>query len=220
MSVPRVFALVLAGGLVANAGCALDRDHAAAAGLWPRVDPVPPRATGPSHVDEFARRPVPVLPVLERPRCRIDVGCPTVPPIARCTRPRLAFSADEVVRRREELVDHVVTVRGPLELLGPRQTLVKCFKGCCNTADADVGLYRAQGAPRGVALAYWNHLDPARFTCLGDESTVCCGVALDGRVVLTTGVLRSVVLTNTMSADPGGHPTAWFLDDAEVCTED
>jgi hypothetical protein len=131
-----------------------------------------------------------------------------------CRSPRSAFSVKQVSVGHDALVDQEIAIRAPLDMVVHGTTLADCPHGCCNVVWSEVGLTFGVNSERFV-LRFWNHLDRGRFACAGDDSTVCCGVPIDGRTVRSTGVLRSIEATR----DPIGLPAGWYLDDAEVCVE-
>jgi hypothetical protein len=149
-----------------------------------------------------------------RPDCLKKTGCPVAKAIPTCSAPSPGLTLEQVIADRTALVDRVITIRAQLGVAERVSSLVACKSGCCNIVGGVVGL--TSGAyPDRFMLRFWNHLDRGRFGCLGDDSTVCCGVPIDGRTVRSTGVLRLVEQTNSSERLPAG----WYLDDAEICVE-
>jgi hypothetical protein len=111
------------------------------------------------------------------------------------------------------LRDQVVTIRAPLLVPRVWSTLADCPGGCCNSKSGGVALDLGS-SPDDFIVRLWNYRARGRFGCAGDDLLLCCGVPIDGRTVLSTGVLRQIEHSDDSSLQPG-----WYLDDAEVCVE-
>lgn len=208
----------LLAGLAVLVGCRRDAPNAQ---KGPQSEPAdasttrrpPPHTINTGHLGEYASMQRPQI-LTVRPDCLKKTGCPVAKAIPTCSAPSPGLTLEQVIADRTALVDRVITIRAQLGVAERVSSLVACKSGCCNIVGGEVGL--TLGAyPDRFVLRFWNHLDRGRFACLGDESIVCCGVPIDGRMVRTTGVLRSI----EHSDDPIGLPTGWYLDDAEVCVE-
>ena len=148
-----------------------------------------------------------------RPACLKRSDCPAPDNIPTCILPRPALTLEQVRANSDVLRDHVVTIRAPLSVPIVRSTLAGCPGACCNARNGGVAL-NLGSAPDRFVVRLWNYRERGRFGCAGDDLLLCCGIPIDGRTVLSTGVLREIEHSDDFQLQPG-----WYLDDAEVCVQ-
>ena len=138
------------------------------------------------------------------PRCLKELGCPysTLEP-PECPND-VVFETYEPGVDLGGTIGRQATFRGVLRVHA-LSTLRGC-QGCCNSAGGELWLANAATASNDVprdGLALTDREHPQAFSCLGDESRVCCGFKAD----------EEVLVSGTLREQQGRH----VLEDAMLC---
>ena len=136
--------------------------------------------------------------------CLRDRGCPPPAPLQACPAGLDARLVATVIGDRT-LIGQPVVVRGPLVRGNANCTEIGCVGSrCCNRCGASLQLGVATpGADIAAARATTLQL-LGRPGCSGDESQLCCRVAVDGQDAIARGTLRVM-------------EQIWALEPFELC---
>jgi len=146
--------------------------------------------------------------------CLAKTGCRAVPSLPACPPGLVTKTLAEVVTSGDEFLGKEIAVRGPLRHTKPTCTHTACQHGqCCNRCSAKLVLSEHDGvsAFKGAvdAILVDNIGDLDRYTCKGDDSTVCCVVRASGNEVVARGTLGT--------AGVAAQSDTWSMSGTTLC---